>query len=407
MRRPAPFLLLLSYLAFISLGLPDTVLGVAWPSLRDRFGLSQAALGAVLAAGVSGYFLSGLVAGRLAGRLGVGGLLAASSGLVALGLVGYAAAPRWSLFFPVGAVIGLGSGAIDAALNGYAARHFPVRHLNWLHACWSVGATTGPIIMTAVLARGLGYRAGYAILAAALGAMALAFLATRRSWGDGERDATAAPAAAAELVLHQGAWGALRRGRVWLQIAIFFLYTGLEASAGQWCFTLMREGRGLGVEAAGSWTAAYWASLTAGRIVLGFVVDRVGPDRLLRAATVGAVTGAVLFAAGAGLPGRLGLLLLGASLAPMYPTLMARTPDRLGHATTPHAVGFQVSSATLGAAVLPGAAGLLAAHAGIGAIGPAAAVMAVVLWALHEALVRATRPALRRPAPAPSGGATR
>ena len=394
MQRPAPFLLLLSYLAFVSLGLPDTVLGVAWPSLRDEFGLSQAAVGAVLAATVSGYFFSGLIAGRLAGWLGVGGLLAASSGLVALGLAGYALAPRWSLFFPLGAVIGLGSGAIDAALNQYAARHFPVRHLNWLHASWSVGATTGPVIMTAALAHGPGYRAGYATLAAALGVMGAAFLATRRSWEERRPCAVVAAAVkgSAEPLPREGAWDALRRGRVWLKIAIFFLYTGLETSAGQWCFTLMREARGLGVEAAGSWTAAYWASLTAGRIALGFVVDRIGPDRLLRLAALGVVTGAVLFAAASGLAGRLGLLLLGASLAPMYPTLMARTPARLGHATTPHAVGFQVSSATLGAALLPGAVGLVAARAGIGAVGPATATMAVLFWALHEALVRATRP---------------
>jgi fucose permease len=395
MRSPTPSLLLLSYLAFVSLGLPDTVLGVAWPSLRDRFGLSQGAFGAVLVANVSGYFLSGLVAGRLAVRLGVGGLLAASSGAVALGLFGYAAAPAWASFVPVGAVIGLGSGAIDAALNGYAAHHFPARHLNWMHACWSVGATAGPIVMTAALARGLGYQAGYGTIGVALGAMALASLATRRSWdrddppaGHAAADRTAGAAVAAR---GEGALATLRRGRVWLQIVLFLLYTGLEASAGGWCFTLLREGRGLGLEAAGAWTAAYWASLTAGRIVLGFAVDRLGPDRLLRAAAAGAVLGAALFAAGPGLLGRAGLVLLAASLAPIYPTLMAGTPARLGRAATPHAVGFQVSAATLGSAALPGLVGLLAARAGVGAIGPAVAAMAVLFWALHEVLVRAAR----------------
>src|SRR5688572_30786198 len=165
MHRPAPILFLLAYLAFISLGLPDAVLGVAWPSLRAGFGISQSALGAVLGAGMLGYFVSGIVAGGLMNWLGAGGLLAASSGVVTLGLVGYAAAPSWALFFPVGALMGLGSGAIDAGLNGYAARHFSVRHLNWLHACWGVGASTGPLIMTAVIARGLGYRVGYGVLA--------------------------------------------------------------------------------------------------------------------------------------------------------------------------------------------------------------------------------------------------
>ena len=182
MRRPAGFLIAISFLAFISLGLPDTVLGVAWPSIRDSFGLSQAALGLVPVFGVSGYFFSGLMAGRLVRSMGVGLLLAGSSALVAVGLVGYAAAPRWVLFFPVAALIGLGSGAIDAGLNGYAARHFPVRYMNWLHASWSIGATVGPAVMTGVLTIGASYRVGYAILAVALAAMALAFTATRRSW---------------------------------------------------------------------------------------------------------------------------------------------------------------------------------------------------------------------------------
>lgn len=386
MPRPAPLLLALSYLAFVSLGLPDTVLGVAWPSLRATFGLSQAALGEVLAASVGGYFVSGLVAGRLVGRLGVGGLLAGSSALVTLGLVGYASAPTWARFVPVGVAIGLGSGAIDAALNGYAARHFPVRHLNWLHACYSIGATAGPIAMTAALARAGSWRVGYVGLGAALGAMTLAFVATRRWWEDG----SGRPADAGARARDPGTLGALRLGRVWLQIAVFFVYTGLEAGTGAWCFTVLREGRGAGLEAAGAWTSAYFGSIAAGRVVLGFVVDRVGPDRLLRLATLGAVAGATLFAVTGAPVGRLGLVLLGASLAPLYPTLMARTPARLGDHVTPHAVGFQVSAATLGAAVLPASLGVVAANAGVIAVGAGLVATALALLALHEALLAVT-----------------
>jgi fucose permease len=395
MHRPAPILFLLAYLAFVSLGLPDTVLGVAWPSLRAGFGISQSALGAVLAAGMTGYFVSGIVAGGLMNRLGVGGLLAASSGVVTLALIGYAAAPSWSLFFPVGALMGLGSGAIDAGLNGYAARHFSVRHVNWLHACWGVGASAGPVIMTAVLARGLGYRAGYGVLAAVLGAMAIAFLVTRRSWN--EESPAAAPALAPpEIESKTGFGGALRSGRVWLLMATFFVYVGLESTVGQWCFTLLREGRGLAIESAGGWTAAYWASLTAGRVGLGFVIDRMGPDRLLRFASLGVVSGAALFAGSSGGIGRCGLLLLGLGLAPVFPTLMARTPARVGPNIARHAVGFQVSAATLGASLLPGAVGLLVARAGLPAIGGAALGMGVTLFGLHELLLHVTR--------APSGG---
>jgi fucose permease len=385
--RVAAALLALSYLAFISLGLPDTVIGVAWPTIRGTFGVSPAGLGVVLLAGICGYVLSGLVAGRMVGALGVGGLLAASSGLVAVALVGYALAPTWGLFIAVAPFVGMGSGAIDSALNAYAARHFPVRHVNWLHACWSLGATAGPAWMTAVLARGWPYGAGYAGLAAVLGALALAFAATRRAWSDGP---VGLPTPDEPETVTVGA--ALRRGRVWLQIAVFFVYTGLEAGAGQWSFSVLREARGLSIEAAGAWTSAFWGSLALSRVALGFVVDRVGPDRLLRLATLAAVAGATTFALSAAPPGRIGLLVLGASLAPMYPTLMARTPGRLGHATTAHAVGFQVAAATIGSAVVPGAFGLVAARHGAGAVALAVAGVSAVLLLLHEMLLGCTPP---------------
>lgn len=396
MRKAGGFLVALSFLAFVSLGLPDTVLGVAWPSIRDGFGLSQAALGWIPAFGVGGYFVSGLMAGRLVRAMGVGALLAASSALVAVGLVGYAVAPSWGAFFPVAAVIGLGSGAIDAGLNGYAARHFPVRLMNWLHACWSVGATAGPALMTGVLTVGASYRVGYAILALALGAMALAFTSTRRSWNDPAPAATAGPALAEAVPRpadagHAGAGDAVRNRRVWLQIAIFFAYTGVEAGTGAWCFTVLREGRGLSLEEAGFWTTVFWGSLTAGRFGLGLIVDRVGPDRLLRTATLGAVLGAAAFAGSAGLAGQLGLGLLGISLAPLFPTLMARTPARLGGELAPHAIGFQVSAATLGSAVLPGALGLVAARAGLTAVPPLLVAAALLVLGLHEVLLRRTR----------------
>jgi fucose permease len=382
-------LLLLAYLAFISLGLPDTVLGVAWPSLTERFGIPPSAMGAVLGAGMIGYFLSGLWAGRAVGKLGVGGLLATSSTLVAAALLGYALAPAWRVFFPVGLLMGFGSGAIDSGLNGYAARHFSVRHVNWLHACWGVGASTGPALMTFTITNGLGYRAGYGVLAAVLGGMAGLFLLTRRRWSEPPEppEPRAAPAPSSARV---GAGAALARGRVWLLIVIFFLYTGLEASVGQWCFSWMRERRALSVEAAGAWTSAYWGSLTVGRLVLGLVVDRFGPDRLLRCASVGAVLGLVAFTSGGALLGGAGLLLLGMSLAPMFPTLMARTPARVGEDVAHHAVGFQVSAATLGSTSMPALAGVLATERGFDAIAGLVLVLGVALLSSHELLLQVT-----------------
>lgn len=370
-------LLLLAYLAFISLGLPDTIFGIAWPSLRQEFALPPEAMGAALVAGVSGYFCSGLLAGGLMHRLGVGGLLSLSSGFVALGLAGYALAPSWSLFFPVAFFVGLGSGAIDAALNAYAARHFSVRHMNWLHASWGIGASAGPMIMTAAVA-GPGYRSGYSLLSVTLGLMATAFVVTRRQWS--QPATPAAPAAERGGSLS----AALRSRNVLLTMAVYFFYTGLESTVGQWCFTWLTEGRGLAVAEAGVWTASYWASLTLGRVALGWVAEWWGPDRLLRRASVGVVGGVLLLALAPGLSGRLGLLLLGLSLAPVYPTLMARTPRRVGESLAGHAVGLLVSSATLGSALLPALVGFLVGRLGLEAIAAAALALGVLFALLHE-----------------------
>jgi MFS family permease len=181
-RRPGILLTALAFAGFVSLGLPDGVPGVAWPSVRATFGLAISQLGLLLAVSAVGYLLASFNAGSLVARLGVGGLLFASSVVIVVGLLGYAAAPSWAVMVACGLFAGLGAGAIDAGLNAYAAHHFTPRVVTWLHACYGVGATLGPLTMTAVLARGLSWRAGYAVLAAALSAMAVGFFLTRRWW---------------------------------------------------------------------------------------------------------------------------------------------------------------------------------------------------------------------------------
>ncbi|WP_347402646.1 MFS transporter [Corallococcus macrosporus] len=391
--RPRPVLLALAYLAFISLGLPDAVLGVAWPSLRSTFGLSQAMMGSILGTAAVAYFISGLLAGRLMRALNLGLLLALSTGSVALGLTGYATVPLFVLFLAAACFIGFGSGAIDSALNNYAAQNFGPKHMAWLHAAYSVGAATGPVLMTALLARGAGWRTGYAVLAGVLGTLALTFLVLRRKWGAAERpQGDVAPAE----VPTASAMEAVRRPRVWLQILTFFVYTGLEVTAGQWSFTVLTEGRGLHTAAAGTCVSLYWGSLLVGRILSGFVVEHLGPVRMLRGSTVLAVVGSLLFAIPS-VPPALGLALLGLALAPIFPALMSETPRRVGLDVSAHAVGFQVSAATAGVAALPSLAGILAELGGLQLIAPYMLGVAVLLTVLHGVLSAvADRPQLSR-----------
>jgi fucose permease len=204
-------------------------------------------------------------------------------------------------------------------LNHFAAHRLTARHMSWLHACYSVGATLGPLVMTAMLARLRSWRGGYLVVAVCLAALALVFALTWRRWdlGAAASDEAAPPPASA--------WAVLREPLAWLQIVLFFIYTGLEVTVGQWSFTVLRESRGVAAPAAGALVAGYWASIVAGRVLFGAVVERVGIDRLLRGSTAAALLGAVLLKGSPTLPlAAAGLVLTGLGLAPIYPCLMTR-----------------------------------------------------------------------------------
>jgi fucose permease len=374
-------LLAIALVAFASLGLPDGVLGVAWPSIRRGFDLPPAQLGVLLASAMVGYVASSFSSGALVARLGIGRLLFWSSVLMVANSLAYAAAPAWSVMVAAALFAGLGAGAIDAGINTFAAIHFSSRVVTWLHASYGVGAALGPLLMSAALATGPGWRGGYAAIAAILAAMAIVFRLTRRRWDV----APPRPAGAGGRAPAPGLLTTLRRPRVWLNVALFFVYTGLEVSAGQWTYSLLTEARGVAPAAAGAWIASYWAGLTAGRIVSGAAAGRFAAATVLRAATLGAVASTLLLWRDPGMGlGLLALAALGCCLAPIYPLLIAETPGRIGAEHAAAAIGFQVAAAYLGAAAIPGATGVLATTRGDGAIAPCLFVTALLLLALHE-----------------------
>jgi MFS family permease len=217
---PARLLLIIAYIGFISLGLPDTLIGVAWPSVRDTFRLRQSAIALIFFGAGCSYFLSSFFTGRLLNLLGIGVLLAASSTLVSFSAFGYAFAPLWALFTAYSLLQGLGSGAIDAGLNHYVAHHFSARHMTWLHACYSVGAMLGPLIMTSAIAGNGSWRAGYLIVAAVLLCLALLFGATRHKWDELERAVATEQTESASVGIAE----TLRHPAVWLQVALFFVW---------------------------------------------------------------------------------------------------------------------------------------------------------------------------------------
>jgi fucose permease len=376
----------LAYAAFISLGLPDGLTGVAWPSIRDSFGLPLSALGALATTSTIGYLIASFSAGRLLARLGVGWLLTLSCLASTLSLLGYGVAPLWALMVGLGLVAGLGAGAIDAGLNTYAAEQFSPRTMNWLHAAFGLGAATGPLLMSGVISTGGPWQLGYLIVGVLLLLLTGCFALTRGEWVVRHDEAQAAPPAGAPMLQ------TLALPAAWLSILLFLLYSGVEFMAGQWLYSLLTEARGITPAVAGMWVSAYWGSLTLGRLVSGVIVERLTIRHLLRLSMAGMLVGIVLL--WLNLTPWLalaGVALFGLSLAPMFPSFMSLTPGRMGPQHSANTVGFQVAAAMLGGAAFVGGFGLLAGRVGLEALGPTLLVFAALLTAVFLRLDRQPR----------------
>lgn len=388
---PRLVFLLITYLGFISLGLPDSLLGVVWPSVYAHFGVAPDHLAILLAVSVSGYLLSSFLAGRALQILGVGGLLAASSALVVLSLAGFALAPAWALFVASGAIAGIGSGAIDAALNAYAARHFSAREMTWLHGFYGVGAALSASAAAALIARNLPWQWTYGTVMVAMVLLTALFTATRNAWPRNDVEAEHAPSPSLSDLAPPTMREALTHPLVLAQVAVFFVYTGFEMTLATWSYTLLLQYRDASSALAGTAVSVFWISLTAGRFGLGAIADRVGVRRLLMLCVTTALMGALTFVL-APHPNLAiaGLACVGASLAPIYPGLMTLTPHHLGRLSD-HAVGFQVGGATLGQVAIPGLAGVLLVVRGASALNAWVGVMALLLWLALMGLLWAAR----------------
>ena len=376
-------LIALAYLSFVSLGLPDGLTGVAWPSIRSYFNLPLNALGSLLVMFTGGYLTASFYSGRMLSIMRLGSLLALSCVATAVSLIGYALSPVWWVMVALGAVAGLGAGAIDAGLNTFAATQFSSRMVNWLHACYGIGAASGPMIMTGVLAARLPWQRGYAVVGVGQLLLAICFGMTRNWWPK----RSASEQIPSTAVTRISSVSTLRLPVIWLSIAVFFLYTGIEATAGVWTYSLFTESRGVSIRTAGLWVSVYWGGLTVGRLLAGFIVGFVSPNRLLRFCVAGMAMGAALiWLNAASLLSFLGLGLIGLASAPVFPSLIATTPARLSSGHTSNAVGFQIAAAVLGQSLLPTLVGVLANKLGLEIICPSLFVAAVMLLALVQGL---------------------
>jgi len=374
----------ITLLTFLTIGLPDGILGVAWPSIRETFILPLDAMGVFLTVFTAGFLISSFNSGRIISGIGVGPLLVISHALAGFGLAGYVVAPSWWAMVACSFLVGLGSGTTDAGINTYVAVNHSSRVMNWSHACFGLGATIGPALMTTIFALGYSWRYGYAVVATLRALLALAFGLTLFHW----RGSAAEPSEPVTVHPRTSVSSTLRLPITWLSIAMFLVYTGLELTAGQWAYSLFTEGRGISPEIAGLWISIYWGSLTAGRLLIGFVSDRISGIRLMRLCFLGMLCGGVLLSLrGSSTLSFLGLALVGFACAPIFPSLIGLTPGRVGALHAPNAIGFELSAAAMGGAVLPGLTGVLAQNVGLEVVGPVLVVSAIVIFGLHEAVI--------------------
>lgn len=385
---PHATLLAVIYLAFISLGLPDGVLGVAWPAMRVGLDQPLAAAGLITFTMTACTVTSSLASGRVLQRFGTGPVVMVSGVLTGLGLIGFSMAPSLAWVLACAVPLGLGAGAVDAGLNHYVADHYASRHMNWLHGCWGIGAMTGPLVMGAALLDAGGWQGGYRVLGILQLLLALLLLATLGLW---RRVPVRAPDAAhgpdAERVRRAvPAWAG------WLAPALFVAYATIEVGTGLWTASILVNGRGLDAPTAGVWVSCFFGSIMGGRFAVGLISARLGNRRLVRLGLGTAIAGAVLFATpGLPMPVALaGMVLLGLGCAPIYPSLMHETSQRFAPELARRVVGRQVAFAAGGAALGPAALGLLAAAAGLSIVMPAILLMLGVLLGLTVWLDRIT-----------------
>lgn len=355
-------LLAIIYLSFISLGLPDSLLGAAWPVMRLEFGAALSFAGVVSMIISGGTIVSSLLSDRMTRRLGPGLVLAGSVAMTAAALFGFSTCHAAWMLCLWAIPYGLGAGGCDAALNNYVALHYTSRHMSWLHCFWSIGASISPYIMSACLAADNNWRGGYRTVSAIQFVLTLALFLSLPLWKKQSGQADGTPEAAPI-----GIRGAIKLPGVPYVLTAFFCYCALESTAGLWASSYLVEHRGLDAETAASFASLFYLGITFGRLFCGFISDRVGDRRLIRVGTIVMLCGMVLvmlpISADAAALG--GLLIIGLGAAPIYPSIIHSTPDNFGAENSQAVIGIQMACAYLGCTLAPPIFGQIATHTSV------------------------------------------
>jgi fucose permease len=353
----ATLLLIIIYLGFIGLGLPDSLLGTAWPDIyRDlSIPVSLEAIGN--SSIVIGTIVSSMNATRLIQRLGTHKITVFSTLLTACAIFGYGFAPSFLWILLLGIPMGIGAGAIDVALNNYMAIHFKASHMNWLHCFWGLGATAGPMVMSSFMHQDLGWRYGYYTIGAAQLLIVILLIVSTPVWRVQEESEAKVESKVLKLT------ELIRVKGVKLAMLTFLCYCATEYTIVCWGSTYLVKYRGVASAVAANWISMYYIGITAGRMLCGFIAMKMNNRKLIRIGLCTVIVGAIIMA----LPlpayaARIGLALVGFGCAPVFPGMISETPKRFGKSLSQAVIGAQMSSAYVGILILPVVFGYLAAR---------------------------------------------
>ncbi|MDO4343267.1 MAG: MFS transporter [Eubacteriales bacterium] len=380
-------LLIVIYLSFISLGLPDSLLGAAWPTMYGELSVPVSYAGIISMIIAAGTIVSSLLSDRLVRTLGVGKVTAVSVAMTAAALLGFSVSPSFFILCLWAVPYGLGAGSVDAALNNYVALHYASRHMSWLHCMWGVGASTGPYIMGYALTKGQGWHMGYRYIAFLQIALTAILILSLPLW---QKDASAGAnteetSGGKSLPLSQ----VIQIPGAKAVMITFFCYCALEATAGLWAGSFLVLCHGFSEKTAASWSALFYLGITAGRAISGFLTFKFSDAQMIRLGQTLIFLGIAAILLPLGNVFLLaGLILIGVGCAPIYPCIIHSTPANFGADKSQAVIGVQMASAYVGTCLMPPIFGWIANHISPALFPVYLLLILLLMIIMHETLLR-------------------
>lgn len=384
-------LLAIIYLAFISLGLPDSLLGSAWPTIYKQFNVPVSYAGAISMIIAVGTIISSLQSDRLTKKLGTGKVTAISVLMTAGALFGFSVSHSFGMLCLWAIPYGLGAGSVDASLNNYVALHYESRHMSWLHCMWGVGASLGPYIMGYALTRGQGWNMGYRYIAILQTVLTIILLLSLPLWkkkavsnsGSGNADTQNESLSLGQIIKISGAKEVM---------LTFFCYCALEQTTGLWASSYLVLNRNLSSKIAASFAGLFFIGITIGRAVSGFLTIKLNDKQMIRLGQGLIFAGILALLLPFGKESSLfGLILIGLGCAPVYPCIIHSTPEHFGADKSQAMIGVQMASAYVGTCLMPPLFGVIVNHISVSVLPLYLMVILILMFVMHEILLKKCR----------------